>query len=144
VSIPQGNSAVSFTIGTSPVSTTPTGGNVTATAGGITKSIFVTVTPDPDAPPILHGVTISPANVPGGSNATGTILLNSPAPLGGIEATVSTSNLVAQPPPVVTVPAGQTSVNFTILTSTVTNNTVVTITAIVGNTSQSGSFTVTR
>ena len=144
VSIPAGNSAVSFAIATSPVSTLPTGGHVTATAGGITKSIFVNVAPDPNAPPILQGVTINPASVAGGSNATGTILLNSPAPSGGIEATVSTSNLIAKPPPVVTVPAGQTSVNFTITTSTVTANTVVTISAAVGNTSRSGSFTVTR
>ena len=144
ISIPAGNSAVSFAIGTSPVSTLPTGGNVTATAGGVTKSIFVNVAPDPNAPPILQGVSISPASVAGGSNATGTILLNSSAPSGGIEATVSTSNLIAQPPPIVTVPAGQTSVNFTITTSSVSTNTVVTITAAVGNTSRSGTFTVTR
>ncbi len=50
VTIAGGNSAVSFTINTSPVSVIPTGGNVFATAGGVTKSIFVTVTPDPNAP----------------------------------------------------------------------------------------------
>lgn len=143
VSIAGGNSAASFTINTSAVSTSPTGGNVTATAGGITKSIFVTVHPDPNAPPILQSVALSPTTVVGGNNVTGTVLLNSPAPSGGIQATLSTSNLVAKPQPTVTVPAGQTSANFTVTTSAVANNTPVTITAIVGNASQSASMTVT-
>src|SRR4029077_4716650 len=49
VTIVAGNSTISFTVATSPVSTIPTGGNVIATAGGVTKSVFVTVTPDPNA-----------------------------------------------------------------------------------------------
>lgn len=144
VSIAEGNSAVSFTIDTSTVSTSPTGGNVTASAGGVTKSIFVTIHPDPNAPPILQSVSLSPTTVTGGNNVTGTIFLSSPAPAGGIEATLSTSNLVAKPQPTVTVPAGQTSVNFTVTTSAVSANTSVTITAIVGNASQSANMTVTR
>jgi hypothetical protein len=144
VSIPEGNSAVSFAIATSPVATLPTGGNVFATAGGVTKSIFVDVSPDPNAPPILHSITLSPASVTGGTSATGTVFLNSPAPAGGTEATLSTSNLVARPQPIVTVPAGQTSANFTVTTSTVTATTVVTITAIVGTASQSATLTITR
>ena len=43
VTIPAGNSATSFAIGTSPVTGLPTGGNVFASAGGVTKSIFVNV-----------------------------------------------------------------------------------------------------
>ena len=144
VSIAAGNSAASFTINTSAVSTNPTGGNVFASAGGVTKSIFVTVDPDPNAPPILQSVSLNPTTVTGGNSATGTVFLNSPAPSGGIEATLSTSNLVAKPPPVVDIPAGQTSANFTVTTSAVTANTVVTITAIVGSASQSASLTVTR
>jgi hypothetical protein len=144
VSIPEGNSAVSFAVATSPVATLPTGGNIFASAGGVTKSIFVNVTPDPNAPPILRSVSISPTSVSGGTSATGTVFLNSPAPAGGTEATLSTSNTTASPQPVVTVPAGQTSVNFTISTSAVTTNTVCTITAIVGTATQSANLTVTR
>jgi hypothetical protein len=144
VSIAEGNSAASFTIDTSAVSTYPTGGNVTASVGGVTKSIFVTVHPDPNAPPILQSVSLNPTTVIGGNNVIGTIFLNSPAPAGGMEATISTSNLVAKPQPTVTVPAGQTSVNFTVTTSAVSTNTPVTITAIIGNASQSASMTVTR
>jgi hypothetical protein len=143
VGIAEGNSAASFIIDTSEVSTYPTGGNVTATVGGVTKSIFVTVHPDPNAPPILQSVSLSPTTVTGGNNVTGTIFLNSPAPAGGIEATLSTTNLVAKPQSTVTVPAGQTSVNFTVTTSPVSNNTAVTITAIIGAASQSATMTVT-
>jgi hypothetical protein len=144
VAIAEGNSAASFTIDTSAVSTYPTGGNVTASVGGVTKSIFVTIHPDPNAPPILQSVSLSPTTGTGGNNVTGTIFLNSPAPAGGIEATLSTTNLVAKPQSTVTVPAGQTSVNFTVTTSAVSTNTTVTITAIIGSASQSASMTVTR
>ena len=144
VTITEGNSTISFNINTSPVAVIPTGGNVFATAGGITKSIFVTVTPDPNAPPILQGVTLNPTSVPGGTSSTGTVLLNSPAPAGGITATLSTSNLVAKPPPIVSIPAGQTSANFTVTTSTVTTDTVITISALVGSASKSANLTVTK
>jgi hypothetical protein len=144
VTIPAGNSAVSFAIATSPVAILPTGGSIFASAGGITKSIFIDVSPDPNAPPLLQGVTFSPASVVGGNTTTGTLRLNSPAPAGGVQATLSTSNLVASPPPIVTVPAGLTSVTFTVNTSAVSANTSVTITAFVGSTSKSGGLTVTR
>jgi hypothetical protein len=143
VNIAGGNSTISFNIDTSVVSTLPTGGNVTASVGGVTKSIFVTVHPDPNAPSVLQSVSFNPSTVTGGTNVTGTVLLNTPAPAGGTEATLSTSNTLARPPGVVTVPAGQTSVNFTVPTSAVTSNTVVTISAIVGNSSQSASVTLT-
>ncbi len=143
VNIAGGNSTVSFNIDTSVVSTLPTGGNVTASVGGVAKSIFVTVHPDPNAPSVLQSVSFNPRTVTGGTNVTGTVLLNTPAPAGGVEATLSTSNTLARPPGVVTVPAGQTSVNFTVPTSAVTSNTVITISAIVGNSSQSASITLT-
>jgi hypothetical protein len=130
VTIPGGNSASSFAIGTSRVTGLPTGGNVFATAGDVTKSIFVNVSADPNAPPLLQSMTISPSSVSGGTNATGTVFLSSPAPAGGISVTLATSNAnAARAPGVVNVPAGQTSANFTITTFAVGNNTVVTITA---------------
>jgi hypothetical protein len=130
VTIPGGNSATSFAIGTSRVTGLPTGGNVFATAGDVTKSIFVNVSADPNAPPLLQSMTISPSSVSGGTNATGTVFLSSPAPAGGISVTLATSNAnAARAPGVVNVPAGQTSANFTITTFAVGNNTVVTITA---------------
>jgi hypothetical protein len=143
VTIAQGNSTNTFDFTTSPVSGLPTGGNVFAMAGGVTKSVFVTVTPDSGAPPLLQAVGISPISVPGGTSATGTVLLSSPAPAGGISVTLATSNsAVAVVPGVVSVAAGQTSATFTVTTFTVTNNTSVTITAFY-DTTASATLTVT-
>jgi hypothetical protein len=130
VAIAEGNSAVSFTITTSPVTGLPTGGNIFATAGGVTKSIFVNVVPDPNAPPLLQSVSITPTSVPGGTNATGTVFFSAPAPAGGTSVTLSTSNSgAATVPGIVVVPAGQKSANFTVTTFAVTADTSVTISA---------------
>jgi hypothetical protein len=143
VTIPEGNSATSFAIGTSTVSGLPTGGNVFATAGGVTKSIFVNVSADPNAPPLLQSMTISPTSVRGGTNATGTVFLSAPAPAGGISVTLATSNFsIARVPGIVSVPGGQTSASFTVTTFAVGNNTSVTITAFF-DTTTSANLTVT-
>jgi hypothetical protein len=144
VNIPAGNSAVSFAIATSPVSGLPTGGFVFASAGGATKSIFVNVAPDPNAPPLLQSMTISPVSVAGGTNATGTVFLSSPSPSGGISVTLATSNSsAAQVPGIVNVPAGLTSANFTVTTFVVSANTSVTVTAFY-DTTRSANLTVAR
>ena len=143
VTIPEGNSATSFAIGTSHITGLPTGGNVFATAGGVTKSIFVNVSADPNDPPLLQSMTISPTSVRGGTNATGTVFLSAPAPAGGIFVTLATSNSsVAQVPGIVNVPGGQTSASFTVTTFAVGNNTSVTITAFF-DTTTSANLTVT-
>jgi hypothetical protein len=143
VTIPEGNSTISFAIGTSPVSGLPTGGNVFASSGGVTKSIFVNVSPDPNAPPLLQSMTITPASVSGGTNATGTVFLSSPAPADGISVTLATSNMnAARVPGIVSVPGGQTSADFTVTTFAVANNTSVTITAFY-DTTVSANLTVT-
>ena len=143
VTIPEGNSATSFAIGTSHITGLPTGGNVFATAGGVTKSIFVNVSADPNDPPLLQSMTISPTSVRGGTNATGTVFLSAPAPAGGIFVTLATSNSsVAQVPGIVNVPGGQTLASFTVTTFAVGNNTSVTITAFF-DTTTSANLTVT-
>jgi hypothetical protein len=88
-------------------------------------------------------MTITPASVSGGTNATGTVFLSSPAPAGGISVTLSTSNAAAATVPgIVSVPGGQTSANFTVTTFAVANNTVVTISAFY-DTTVSAKLTVT-
>lgn len=130
VTIPEGNSTISFAINTSPVSGLATGGNVFASAGGVTKSIFVNVSPDPNAQPLLRSLSISPASVPGGTSATGTVNLNAPAPSSGASITLATSNrAAAQVPGIVNVPAGQTSAAFPVTTFAVSASTTVAITA---------------
>jgi hypothetical protein len=143
VAIGEGNSAASFTIGTSTVSGLPTGGNIFASAGGVTKSIFVNVKPDPNAAPLLQSMTIAPASVTGGTAATGTVFLSSPAPAGGISVTLSTSNsAVAKVPGIVSVPAGQTSASYPVTTLAVSNTASATITAFY-DTTRSAAITIT-
>ena len=116
VRIAEGNSANSFTITTSPVPI-ETSVRIDATLGGVTKSVFLNVSPNPDDPPLLESLTITPSSVPGGTNATGTVTLSGPAPAGGIFITLSSgNNSVAQVPPIVAVAGGQTSANFTVTT----------------------------
>jgi hypothetical protein len=60
----------------------------------------------------------------------GTVTLNGPAPAGGaVVSIVSLKPSVVQVPSTVTVPAGATSVNFTIQTSPVTSSEQVTVRA---------------
>src|SRR5262245_53003054 len=144
VVLPAGNSASSFTITTSPVSLGTTV-RVNATAGGVTRSVFINLAPDPNAPPLLASVTLGATSVTGGSSVPGTVTLNGTAPAGGVSVTLSTSNLsAASVPGIVSVPAGASSAGFTVSTSAVTANTTVTITAFLGATSRSASLTVLR
>jgi hypothetical protein len=103
---------------------------ITASAGGVSRDWALYVAPDPNAPPLLQSLAIAPTSVAGGTNATGTVTLRTPAPAGGLSVTLSTSNLsVARPPGIVTIPAGQTSATFAITTFAVANTTAATITA---------------
>src|SRR3954453_13256988 len=142
VRVPAGNNSTSFPITTTAASVFTTV-EVDASAGGVTRSAFINLAAAPTAPSLVS-LTIAPTSVPGGSNATGTVQLSSAAPSGGVSVTLATGNLsVAQPPPIVTVPAGQTQASFTVTTSPVTANTSVTLTAFSGSTTRSSTFTVT-
>src|SRR3954463_12551428 len=143
VNVPAGNNSTSFPITTRATSVFTTV-EVDASAGGVTRSAFVNLATGATAPS-LASLAITPASVAGGSNATGTVGLTSAAPSGGLSVTLATGNAsVAQPPPIVNVPAGQTQANFTVTTSTVTANTPVTITAFSGSITKSATFTVTQ
>src|SRR5262249_17258019 len=105
---------------------------------------FINLGPDPNAPPLLQSVTVTPTSVPGGTSASGTVFLSSPAPAGGASVTLATSSAsLASVPGVVNGPACQTSARFTVTTFAVQSSTVVTITAFLGSASQSASLTVT-
>ncbi|MCC7433707.1 MAG: hypothetical protein IT363_03420 [Methanoregulaceae archaeon] len=65
----------------------------------------------------------------GGQPATGTVTLDQPAPAGGATFLLYSNNAAAVVPVSMTVPAGQTSANFTITTSTVAANAKPTINA---------------
>ena len=80
---------------------------------------------------LLAGVGINPGSVVGGDSSMGTVTLGTAAPAGsGIVVTLSSNNpAVAAVPASVTVPAGATSVTFSVTTTAVNSNTPVVITA---------------
>src|SRR5262249_39710131 len=70
--------------------------------------------------PLLFSMSRSTDTVAGGNAVPGTITLQRPAPAGGIDVTVVSSDTsLAQPPPHVIVPEGQTAASFSIATATV-------------------------
>lgn len=94
------------------------------------RSVTVTGTTNPS---VLTGVSVNPANVTGGSSATGSVSISPAAPAAGAVVTLSSSEpAVAGLPSSVTVPAGQTGATFTVTTQSVTSSFTVVITARLG------------
>jgi hypothetical protein len=87
---------------------------------------------DPNIPhdlPVLSALNVNPASVISSTSSTGTVILNGPAPSGGAEIGLSSSNQAAMVPATVTVAAGDTTATFVITTLAVSASTAVTITA---------------
>lgn len=96
------------------------------------NSAIVSITVSaPTAFPVLSTFTLTPTSGVGGSGftSTGTLSLSSAAPAGGIVVNLSSDNAAAQVPTTVTVPAGQSSTQFTVTTSAVTANITANISA---------------
>lgn len=129
-----------FNIVTSPV-LAPTVVTISVTGGGVTRTADLTVS---SSLPTLTALTVSPTSVAGGTNATGTVMLGSAAPSGGVAVSLG-SNLPgsASVPATVTVPAGTTSATFTITTFPV-DNTTVQLSATLGSVTQFASLGITR
>src|SRR5437762_3343096 len=106
------------------------------------QTIVLPVTPTP--PPVVSSLTLNPTRVIGGAQSSmGTVTLSGPAPAGGAQVMLSSSNGAASVPSSVIVPAGSSSATFTISTSAVAASTPVTISASYGGVSTSASFAVT-
>jgi hypothetical protein len=92
---------------------------------------------DPDSGAVLSGpaslqsVQLNPVSITaGGSTTANTVVLSAPAPTGGITVSLSSSNMAAASVPAsVLVPAGASTVKFTIHAGSVAAATSVTITA---------------
>jgi len=142
VTVPAGATSATFTVSTSAVaaSTTIT---ITGSYGGVARTASLTVTPAPPPPPTLASLTLSPATVIGGlQSSTGTVRLSAPAPAGGAQVMLSSSNGAARVPSSVFVPAGATSATFTVNTSIVLFSTSATISASYNGTTRTAGLTV--
>src|SRR6266850_943964 len=92
----------------------------------------------------LSTLTLNPTSVVGGNSSTGTVTLSGPAPAGGAQVALSSSNTTAaRVPASVTIAAGATSAAFTVATSAVSASTAVTISAAYGGVTKTASLTVT-
>jgi trimeric autotransporter adhesin len=140
VTVPAGATTATFTLSTSAVATSTTV-TISASFGGGTQTATLTV-----LPPIVSSLTLNPTSVIGGplGTSTGTVTLNGPAPAGGAQVMLSSSNAAASVPPNgVTVPAGATTATFTVTTNVVVGSTSATISASYNSTTQSASLAVT-
>ena len=137
VTIPAGASSASFTVSTQAV-TASTTATISASYGGTTRTASLTV-----KPPIVASLTLNPTSVVGGVQfSTGTVTLSGPAPAGGAQVMLSSSNGAASVPSIVTIPAGSVSATFTVSTSIVVISTSATISASYNNTIKSATLTV--
>lgn len=90
----------------------------------------------------IASVSFNPADVPGGTESTGTVNLARAAPAGGLEINLSTNSPAATVLPSITVPGGATKASFSISTLGVNNRTAVSITAEAGTKKKSATLTI--
>jgi len=137
VSVPAGATGVKFKILTFPVSS-PDTETITATFGSSTTMGTIVVTTAH-----VSSLTFSPTSQTGGYSATGIVSLLGKAGPSGDVVTLSGGDSFVSYSPTVTVLAGQTGVKFKILTSPVSSSDPEVLTATLGSSSASGTFTVT-
>ena len=138
VTVPAGQTNVTFTANTAPVTQT-TGVTVSASSGGATVSttLFLFVSS------AVSSVTLSPSTLVGPASSTGTVTLQSAAPNGNAVVTLASSNTVfAVVPNSVVVVAGQTRATFTVNAAQVTATTSVAISATYQNVTKSATLTI--
>ncbi len=143
VTSPPGNSGTSTGGLDTPTGSTASPTGVLDTGGGAQDALIIKTLTSSTAPAVsLQAISLGAASVTGGASLTGTITLTAPAPSGGVLVNLSSSDPSVQVPATVTVPAGQTTVTFSITTSTVTSSLSVTITAQLPTNLAMGTLTV--
>jgi hypothetical protein len=137
VTIPAGLSSATFQIATTQVSvSTPI--NISGTWNGLTQVARLDLVPAY----VLNGLSINPASQYGIFSVIGTVTLSNPADTEATVGLVTSNPALATVPPSVTVPAGNTSVNFTISLKPVVANTAIGISAVRGGVTQTSTFTI--
>ncbi len=142
VTVAAGATSASFTVSTSAVAASTTV-SISASYAGATRSASLTVTPAPPPPPTLSSLTLNPSSVVGGlEDSTGTVTLTGPAPSGGAQVFLSSSNGAASVPSSVIVPAGASNATFSVRTSAVFMSTSATISASYNGTTRTATLGV--
>lgn len=122
VTVLQGQRSATFTAtaAASPLVTADTPARITAADVG-QNSLTVS--------PWLGGLFVTPGWILSKAQATGLVVLNADTPVGGTVVSLKTDNMAVNVPSKVSVPQGQSQINFTIKSSSVSSITTVTITA---------------
>jgi hypothetical protein len=94
-------------------------------------------------PESLSGLSLTATSVSGGSPTTCAVTIVGPAPTGGTVITLSSDNVHASVPASVTITSGNSRVTFTVTTTSVTEQTIATITATLNGGAVSTSLTIT-
>ena len=126
IRIPAGHARAAVSI---PLHNDSTAGKqevpIQAQYGTVTKSVTVTV-----SAAVFQSLTVAPAQVTSGGQATVTVTLKTPAPQGGLKVKLASDHAAAVPVPgSISVPAGLVSADFQISPKGVASQTLVTITA---------------
>src|SRR5262249_60882412 len=101
-----GAGRASFTVSTQAVAAS-TAATISASYGGTTRTASLTVKPPPVT---VSSLTLNPTSVIGGlQSSMGTVTLSGPAPAGGAQVMLSSSNGAASVPSIVNIPAGSSS-----------------------------------
>jgi hypothetical protein len=143
VTVPAGAASATFMVSASAV-TASTTVTISAAYAGAIRTASLAVTPAAPPAPTLSSLTLSPTSVVGGTqSSTGAVTLSGPAPAGGAQVALSSSNTAAaRVPSSVMVLAGATSATFTVSTSAVAASTTATISAAYRGVTRTASITV--
>jgi hypothetical protein len=136
VTIAAGASSATFNVTTKAVSTQKTV-TITAKSGAMSKTTTLTV-----FPPTVGALKLSPPTVAPGGASTGTVTITGPAPAGGLAVALSSNSSKVTMPAKVTVPAGQTTANFSIKVAKTAPAGTVTIAATQGGATQTAKLTI--
>ena len=146
-SLAQVTPLVTVAAGAASATATVTTGNaagnatITAQAGGVSVSTSLEV--DAANAAQLTGMAVSGGNsVLGGRTVTGTVTLAANAPAGGVKVTLASDNAAAVVPASVTVPFGQSSATFSIVTTAVAALVTANVTATLNHGSVSVALTI--
>ncbi|MDR3687786.1 MAG: PQQ-binding-like beta-propeller repeat protein [Fimbriimonas sp.] len=135
ITIPAGSTTGTFSVTTTPVSST-IGVVIQATYGG-SVSATLTITQ-----PKVKSVTIAPVEVVGGASAGCLVTIDNPAPVGGVVLALTSDSASAALPAQLTVPSGSTTATCTITTSVVNSITTANISASSGGASAQAPLTI--
>jgi IPT/TIG domain-containing protein/putative pyrroloquinoline-quinone-binding quinoprotein len=148
VTVSGGKTTGSFIVSTSPVQAVTSVQLSAAYSGAIVSSVLSVQpasTPLPATGPALASLSLSPTTVRSGNSSQGTVTLSGPAPAGGMQINLSSSNTsVATVPASVAIAAGSNSATFTVQAGRVWSTRNVTISASAGGVTKQAILTVKR